>query len=101
MGWPREGGAGAGLALLLPLQIPIPSPPPLSSGGPRELAPVGIEDMYGPVQVEGLDQLANNGQSYHRRLVQTRGRVADLVPGQYLMLEDGAAQRDAHPDERR
>jgi len=81
-----------GLVLLMPFQVQIPSPSPITGRGPQELAPIGIEDLYGPLQVEGLDQLAYNGQSYHRRLVQTRGRVADLVPGQYLMLEDGGAR---------
>lgn len=80
-----------GLALLLPFQVQIPSPVPIG-GGQWDLPPVGIEDLYGPLQVEELDQLAHNGQSYHRRLVQTRGRVADLLPNQYLMLEDGTSR---------
>ena len=79
------------LAFLLPFQVQIPSPTPIG-GSPQDLPLVKIEDAYGPLQVEDLDQLAHNGQSYHRRLVLTRGIVGDLVAGQYLSLDQGTSR---------
>lgn len=79
------------VAFLLPFQIQIPSPSPIS-GGQRDLPLVRIEDMYGPLQVEELDRIAHDGGSYHRRLVLTRGVVSDLVPGRFLVLEQGTAR---------
>jgi hypothetical protein len=79
------------LLLLTPLQAPNPSPPRIGASSP-ELPPVDIEEVYGPVQIEDLEQVASNGASYHRRLVQTRGVVADLVPGRYLQLQQGTAR---------
>lgn len=51
-----------------------------------------IEEAYGPVQIEELEHIASSGPSYHRRLVETRGIVADLVPGRYLQLQQGTAR---------
>jgi len=79
------------LLLLAPLQTPNPSPPRIGASSP-ELPPVDIEEAYGPVQVEELEHIASSGQSYHRRLVETRGIVADLVPGRYLQLQQGTAR---------
>lgn len=79
------------LLLLTPLQTPNPSPPRIGASSP-ELPPVDIEEVYGPVQVEDLEHIALNGLSYHRHLVQTRGVVADLVPGRYLQLQQGTAR---------
>lgn len=80
--------AGAAVTLA---QVPVATPRPIG-GVQQELPIVSVEDMYGPLQVEELATLAQGGRSYNRRLVLTRGRVADLVPNQYLMLQDGAAQ---------
>lgn len=73
-----------------PTQIQIPSPSPITGGQPQ-LPLVGIEDAYGPAQPEDLEQVAHNGESYHRRLVIVRGILADLVPGRYLSLNDHGA----------
>lgn len=77
-----------GVVVLASLQVPMPTPPPIG-GRPQELPPVRIEDAYGPLQVVDLEQIAHGGQAYHRRLVQTRGTVQHLVPGRYLLLEQG------------
>ena len=89
----RDAFAGPALALafLLPFQVQIPSPAPIS-GVQRDLPLVRIEDMYGPLQVEDLDRIAHDGGSYHRRLVLTRGVLSDLVPGRFLVLEQGTAR---------
>ncbi len=79
------------LLLLAPLQAPNPSPPRIGGSSP-ELPPVDIEEVYGPVQIEELEHVAVSGPSYHRRLVQTRGVVADLVFGRYLQLQQGTAR---------
>jgi hypothetical protein len=52
---------------------------------------VGIEDAYGTLEIVDLERLAHSGRSYHRRLVQVRGVVGDLVPGRYLDVREGAA----------
>jgi hypothetical protein len=85
----RLGGA---LALAVATQAPILTPPPLDTRTPRELPPVSVEEAYGPLEVADLEQIAHNGQAYHRRLVQTRGVVRDLVPGRYLALDQAAAR---------
>jgi hypothetical protein len=87
------GAAGAlalGAAVSL-AQVPIPTPRPIG-GVQQELPIVSVEDMYGPLQVEDVETLARSGQSYHRRLVKTRGVIRDLEPGRYLALGDLAAQ---------
>ncbi len=76
----------------LPAQVPIPSPPPLTGGGSRDLPPVGVEDFYGPPEPQDLEQIANGGSSFQKKNVRVRGRLADLVPGRYLMLTDGAVR---------
>jgi hypothetical protein len=89
------GAAAIALALAIaatPTQVQLPSPPTIGGGYQQQLPPVSIEDAYGPLQVEDLEQLARSGQSYHRRLVKTRGVLGDLAPGQYLALGDLAAR---------
>jgi len=89
------GAAAIALALATaatPTQVQLPSPPTIGGGYQQQLPPVSIEDAYGPLQVEDLEQLARSGQSYHRRLVKTRGVLGDLAPGQYLALGDLAAR---------
>jgi len=89
------GGAAGALALGAAAaftQVPRPSPPTIGGGPQQELPAVSIEDAYGPLQVEDLEQLARSGQSYHRRLVKTRGVLHDLVPRQYLALGELAAR---------
>jgi len=91
--WP--GLAAMAMALmpaLLSAQIPIPSPPPLTGGGPRDLPPVGVEDLYGPAEPQDLEQIAYSGSSYQKHNVRVRGRLSDLVPGRYLMLMEGAVR---------
>jgi hypothetical protein len=88
---------GAAVALALGAaaaftQVPRPSPPTIGGGNQQELPQVSIEQAYGPLQVEDLEQLAQGGQSYHRRLVLTRGVLVDLEPGRYLKLKQGAAR---------
>jgi len=77
------------VVFLAAFQAPLPSPPAVSRRSP-ELPPLTIEDQYGPLQVVDLESLAHSGRTYHRRLVQVRGVVGDLVPGQYLDLSQGA-----------
>jgi hypothetical protein len=72
-------------------QVIVPSPSPIA-GGPQYLPPVPLEDLYGPLEVADVDELERNGQSYHRRLVKTRGVVVDLVPGQYLQVQQGTSR---------
>jgi hypothetical protein len=79
------------LVLLPGFQAPLPSPPAVGGRRAPDLPPVGIEDAYGPLEVVDLERLAHSGRSYHRRLVQVRGVVGDLVPGRYLELREGAA----------
>ena len=50
-----------------------------------------IEDQYGPLQVVDLESLAHRGRTYHRRLVQVRGVVGDLVPDRYFDLRQDAS----------
>jgi hypothetical protein len=91
----RATGAATGLLALATAastQVPIPSPPTIGGGYQQELPPVSIESQYGPLQVEEVEQLERNGQSYHRRLVLTRGVLRDLEPGRYLSLQQGAAR---------
>ena len=80
-----------GAVVLATVQVPVPTPPAVG-GRPQELPPVRIEDVYGPLEVVDLEQLTQMAQTYHRRLVQTRGVVRDLVPGRYLRLEQGTAR---------
>ena len=89
------GGAAGALALGAAAaftQVSRPSPPTIGGGPQQELPQVSIEDAYGPLQVEDLEQLARSGQSYHRRLVKTRGVLGDLASTQYLALGDLAAR---------
>jgi hypothetical protein len=90
----RAALAVATLALAPPLvlaQVLIPSPRPIT-GGQQELPPVGVEGHYGPAEPQDLDQIAYNGASYQKRNVIVKGKLADLVPGRYLALSDGAAR---------
>jgi len=80
------------MPVALSAQVPIPSPPPLTGGGPRDLPPVGVEDFYGPAEPQDLEQIAYSGSSYQKHNVRVRGRLADLVPGRYLMLMEGAVR---------
>jgi hypothetical protein len=82
---------GAALGLAVAAQVPIPSPPILQPDARRE-PPVTIEEAYGPLQVVDLEELGYSGRAYHRRLVQTRGVVSDLVPGRYLALDQASAR---------
>jgi hypothetical protein len=82
---------GAALALAVAVQVPLPTPP-IVGGRSQELPPVSIEEAYGPLEVVDLDQLVHGAQPYHRRLVQTRGEVSDLVPGRYLALGPPSAR---------
>jgi len=79
------------VVLLAAFQAPLPSPPAVGGRRSTELPPPTIEDQYGPLQVVDLESLAHSGRTYHRRLVQVRGVVGDLVPGRYLELRQGAA----------
>lgn len=83
---------GAALALAVAMQSPILPQPPLDTRTRRDLPPVSVEEAYGPLEVVDLEQIARTGQAYHRRLVQTRGVVRDLVPGRYLALDQAAAR---------
>jgi hypothetical protein len=82
---------GAVLGLAVATQLPVPTPPTMG-GRSQELPPVSIEEAYGPLQVVDLEQLAHTAPTYHRRLVQTRGVVWDLVPGRYLALGQPSAR---------
>jgi hypothetical protein len=82
---------GAALALAVATQVPIPTPPTIG-GRSQELPPVSVEEAYGPLQVADLEEVAHGGRAYHRRLVQTRGTVRDLVPGRYLALDHASAR---------
>ena len=91
----RAAGAATGalaLATAASTQVPIPSPPTIGGGYQQQLPPVSIENQYGPLDVADLEQLEHNGQSYHRRLVQTRGVLVDLQAGQYLSLQERGAR---------
>jgi hypothetical protein len=79
------------LALLPAFQAPLPSPPAIGGRRAPDLPPVSIEEAYGPLEIVDLERLAHSGRSYHRRLVQVRGVVGDLVPGRYLELREGTA----------
>jgi hypothetical protein len=78
-------------ALAMAAQIQTPSPRPLT-GGPAELPPVGIEEMYGPPVPEDLDQIAYNGASYQKHHVIVKGSLDVLEAGRYMTLYQGAAR---------
>jgi hypothetical protein len=72
-------------------QVTAPTPPPLTRPT-SEARPSGLESRYGSAEAVELEQVAFNGQTYHRRNVRVRGILGDLVPGQYLSLADGPAR---------
>jgi hypothetical protein len=84
--------AALAVCLLVPSKVQVPSPPVIGGSGSGELAPAQIEDVYGPLQVADLEEVAHNGSFYHRRLVLTRGVVRDLEPGRYLALDQAGAR---------
>jgi hypothetical protein len=78
-------------ALALAAQVHTPSPRPLT-GGPEEMPPGGIEELYGPPEHEDLDQIAYTTPSLQKRHVIVNGKLSILDVGRFLSLEKGAAR---------